>query len=59
MGARTQALRPSSTSLPGHWQGAGSGVQQPGFEPVPVWDTEPTDGSFTHHVTVLALLHIS
>ena len=39
MGAGSQDFGPSLTAFPGHKQGTGWEVEQPGCEPAPVWDT--------------------
>lgn len=37
-GAASQSVRPSSTALPDHKQGALREMEQPGYKPAPVWD---------------------
>lgn len=40
--------------FPGHEQGAGSKAEQPGHEPVHIWDAWLADSSFTHYDTTTA-----
>lgn len=56
---RSQGLEPSPTLFPGHKQRARSEVDQPGFEPLSLWDTGTAQGAFTCAIPRLIPAHRS
>lgn len=52
MNAGAQTFGPSFVACLGHWQGAGSKMKDPGYEPALVWVYIFTGDGRTHYATV-------